>query len=743
MRTNVLRVAIRNQAVYIAGTFKRTVFNPEILDLVEHIRKLGFGLSETLLNELKYVDSSCYREIYDVLQEILGTKHNWTPLIKDWSNATDVWEEEDYYAAYTNRWIGTEKGNMGKCGHYIPRLVFPLDQYNGCPFCGTPLDFETLELNGAGSKLRVLTLWQEQEAKDYLTSLIQSKTALDATQIDSLKLLLSVYELPKVEVVMKETMMLMIDYYIEKEKVIEAGQLVKTPTDIMRYLWYKKTGFLQLILPKTIIARQEDNNKHITTRLDTSAKVKVQVKDNLKLKYTRQECIMVATWLNEMTMNVELMCENMHPKRGMWVRFIRALRLAEYSKREGFEKLAELLDVFYNQIYTVTAGRIEYYRLKRDAESTFSLLKQRPGLFARSLFANMLFFGADNTLMHFSEVIAQVPMRLLLTLDMYADTYFDPIATRVVKPLGGVSKRIPVNQWVKAYDVTTLKDMIDTLKFYITAEVMRRFSLQTTTAKTMYISEELYNIPLAIGDRSESVQDLPTALMGTKFPLEGREVRLFMQWGVGLPAQHLDMDLSCHITYSDRVEVCSYYHLVVTGCNHSGDVRSIPNQIGTAEYINIDVMALKRAKAKYVTFTCNAYSNGTISPNLVIGWMDSKYPMKVSDNKGVAYDPSAVIHQVRVVNSLSKGLVFGVLDVESEEIIWLEMAFSGQNISSLNEETVTALLNKLRVKTKVADLLTIKAQAQGIEIVQSIEEADEVYDMNWAINSANVTALFS
>lgn len=741
MKTNVLRVAIRNQAVHVSDTVKTTVFNVEVFEFVEQVRKLGFGLSEALLNELKYVESSYHKVIYDTLQDILGTKHNWTPLMTDWGPDMEEWENEYYYAYYINSWIGSEQCDSLKCGHIISRKVFPLERYNGCPFCGTPFEFEQLELHGGGSKMKVLDLWQNKEATTYLEGLIKANTALDATQIDSLKLLLAVYPLPTTEVKMKETLMLLIDCYVESGEVTKAGVLLKSPTDIMRYLWYKKTGFLQLILPKTIIARQAKNHAHFEIRLDSSNREKEDVKESLKLKYSRKEALMVAIWLNEMEMDIELMCENMHPKRGMWIRFIRALRLAEYSKRTGFEQLAELLDVFYNQIYTVTAGRIEHYRLKMDADRAFALLKSRPGLFARSVFSSMLCFGDDVTLEHFAKVVDKVPMRLLLTLNMYADTYFDPTASRVVKPLGGVNKVITVNQWVKAYDEATLKAMVDKIESFVLTEVMRRFALQENKNKTIYISEDLYNIPLAIGDRTDNVQDLPVALMGTKFPLEGHEVRLFMQWGVGLPAQHLDMDLSCHIAYADKVEVCSYYSLSPLGCQHSGDIRSIPNQIGTAEYINIDVQTLRRAKAKYVTFTSNAYSNGTITPNLVVGWMDSKYPMKVSNNKGVAYDPSAVIHQVRVTNSLTKGLVFGVLDVDKGEIIWLEMAFSGQNIQSLDSKTLYAFLKKLDAKTKVADLLMIKAHAQGMKIVYSAEAADEVYDAKWAIDSANVMRL--
>jgi hypothetical protein len=71
--------------------------------------------------------------------------------------------------------------------------------------------------------------------------------------------------------------------------------------------------------------------------------------------------------------------------------------------------------------------------------------------------------------------------------------------------------------------------------------------------------------------------------------------------------------------------------LVTTVCKHSGDIRSIPNKIVTAEYININIDELARAKAKFVTFTCNAYSNGSITPNIVVGWMNSKHPMKISE----------------------------------------------------------------------------------------------------------------
>jgi len=46
----------------------------------------------------------------------------------------------------------------------------------------------------------------------------------------------------------------------------------------------------------------------------------------------------------------------------------------------------------------------------------------------------------------------------------------------------------------------------------------------------------------------------------------------------------------------------------------------------------------------------------------------------------------------------------------------------------------------LKGKTTIDNLLSIKAQAQNIEIIDT-ENADETYTMHWAMNTAAVTKL--
>jgi len=744
MKNELLKISIRQGAIYTAT--KTTVSDGQGLTettsmLVANAVKLGFVFSEGLLKQLNKVTPMEQLTVLETLKEVKGVNKNWTPLVKGWDVPTGETRMDHVVTFFTNL-FGGYKGTQLPCGHTIPARTFPLERYNGCPFCGTPFEAGKLENYGRGSKYTVLEAWDDKDLQSFFNDLLASKTALDATQVESLKVLLRHLPVPDAsEIAMRETLMLVVDALVADDRAQAAKDLFANPNDVLRYLWYKHTGFLQVVSPKTIVERAGKNSLHIYSPSSKSGLAQLQSKAQLKLKYSRSECLRVAKWLNGLEMEAEKACEIMHPKRDMWVRFIRALRLAEYSKRKGFERLATLMDVFYNEQYTVWQGQLDQHKLRFDAEGTFALLKQRPGLFARSLFSSMLWFGSKTTLGHFKEVIDKVPARLVFTLSMYAPIYFDPQARRSVKPLGGTNKSIPANRLLQLYSDSQLKGMIQSVEDLCLDVAWNRFASLENSNETIFIDDRLFNIPVSIGDRSETVQDLPSALMGTRFSMEGRVVRLFMQWGTGLPAQHLDMDLSCQVAYDHKTDFCSYSQLVINGCKHSGDIQSIPHQVGTAEYIDLDVDRLAKLGARYVTFTCNAYTNGVIAPNLVVGWMDSKFPMRVSRKSGVAYDPSCVQHQVRVQKGATKGLVFGVLDVRQREIVWLEMPFSGQLVQGLDFQSVEALLAKLNNKLNIGALLTIKAEAQGLTTVATKEAADEVYDFQWAMNSAAVTQL--
>ena len=746
------RVALRYRAVFLDINRENINMKSEasvpVMAFVARLKENGFCVSEELLHALNAVPADRLAEITECINDVMGVKLNWAPLVKGWNVPTGE-SLADHLITWIANIFGKEAGFKGTtlpCGHLIPEGTFPIERYNGCPFCGTPFETADFVYKGQASKLKELRLFTIEDMKHVFASLLASTTPLDGTQKDSLEQLLREFSLPEdANITMKETAMLVIKLLVEQNKADEASKLLKTPTDVLRYLWYEKTGYVQIIEPKTLVAHARKLYFHMWGPLDRGADAAKDMKKKLMLKYDRKACLRVALWLNAIPLTARQAAENMNPKRGMWVRMIRALRLGEYSRKNGFDHLAEILDVFYKQDYSTWQGRVDKARSENDADMTLALLKERPGLFARCLFASMLRFGSDKVLAAFEEVADKMPARLLLSLGNAAEAYFDPKEVRLARPITGVTHQIEPNKLLALYDDEARKAMTGTVNDLYKASMARRFAIQQTEAKTIFIDPALYNIPVSVGDRSATIQDASCALMGTRFPVEGDAVRLFLQWGKGLHAQHLDMDLSARVTLPNgQIAECAYYNLTCVGAKHSGDIRSIPEMVGTAEYIELSLPELEAAGDVYVTFTCNAYSTGALSPNLVVGWMDSANPMKISEEKGVAYDPSCVQHLVRISEgNLSKGLVFGVLDVAKREIIWLEMPFTAQTMRGVNSESIEALLHKLESKLSIGELLDMKAKAQSLTSVENAEEADEAYTYEWALNPAEVTKLLN
>lgn len=753
MNNNLTTVALRYRALYLDIRREGINLNSEatapVMALVARLKENGFCLSEELLHALNNVSADTLAEITKCINNVMGVNLNWTPLVKKWNVPTGENRTDHLLTLFTNLLGGKKAGFKGttlRCGHFIPEGTFPLERYNGCPFCGTPFRTANFVYKGQGSKLKELRLFTNKDMQNVFASLLASPTPLDATQKDSLEKLLTKFALPEdVQVAMKETAMLVVKTLISHDKAMEAAALLKTPTDILRYLWYEKTGLVQIVEPKTLVAHARRMYYHVFGPLDMGADAAVDMKQKLKLKYNRKACLRVALWMNSLPMTARQAAENMNPKRGMWVRMIRALRMGEYSRKKGMEHLAEIIDVFYNQSYSTWQGRVDKARIENDADKTLGLLKERPGLFARGLFATMLRFGSKRVLAAFDKIADKLPARLLLSLGNAAESYFDLNATRLARPITGGTVSIESNKLLALYNETERQKMASDVMDVYKESMVRRFAAKKTEAKTIYIDPALYKIPVGVGDRATTIQDTSCALMGTRFQVEGDAVRLFLQWGKGLHAQPLDMDLSCRITFNNNTTAeCAFYNLSCVGAKHSGDIRSIPEMVGTAEYIELSMPDLLAAKAKYVMFTCNAYSCGTLSPNLVVGWMDSAYPMQLSEETGVAYDPSCVQHMVRISESnLSKGLVFGVLDVEKREIVWLEMPFTSQTIRGADSMSIEVLLNKLEAKLTIGELLDWKAMAQNLEPVVTAQKADEAYTYEWALNPADVARLLN
>ena len=87
---------------------------------------------------------------------------NWMPLVKGWDTPTGETYADHLITLIANIFGGEEAGFKGTtlpCGHFIPEGTFPLERYNGCPFCGKPFKTADFVYHGQGSKLKELRLF--------------------------------------------------------------------------------------------------------------------------------------------------------------------------------------------------------------------------------------------------------------------------------------------------------------------------------------------------------------------------------------------------------------------------------------------------------------------------------------------------------------------------------------------------------------------------------------------------------
>ena len=150
------KVALRYQAIYLDVTDIDMSREPSApaLAFLARLRERGYTVSEELLYALYAVPATTLADITKDVDEALGTNLNWMPLVKGWDKPTG-----ESYADYLVTWfvncVGADvPGTELPCGHLIPDGTFPLERYNGCPFCGRPFRTANYVYKGQGSKLK-------------------------------------------------------------------------------------------------------------------------------------------------------------------------------------------------------------------------------------------------------------------------------------------------------------------------------------------------------------------------------------------------------------------------------------------------------------------------------------------------------------------------------------------------------------------------------------------------------------
>lgn len=738
MNTALLSVAFANNALYLPGDAVSSELSPAAAALLVVLNKHGLCVDEDTLHHLNALGDDDISAIDALIREVYRTDANWAALTREWNTRpTGVSFINFFVTALAN--VDPEfrgHGTTLPCGHFIPDGVFDLSRYTGCPFCGTSFVSAkaNLEIHDAAT-LTELHRWTQEDADKEAAKLLAMPTPLDATMSARLRKL--VEGLPADlfvnfdEIPCAETRALVGAEFLERGDM-RFADFAKTPTDMLRLLWSIKTGRLRITRPADEKKFLEKYHNYYSSGLITLADNAAEMK--LKLHYNRTTGRAVARRFESFDMSAEEICVNMHPYRQMWVRFIRALRLNDQARRCGLEKLSEVLDRFYRRDYCVWSGEVDKARMSGNLDRLLTLLRQRPGAFARCLFDTVLDFGMEPVSKAFAQVATKLPVRLLVSLYNAVSGYFLPTMPErhVVLP-SGLVKALPYNPGISRLSESERRDIALELQQVVLTALYDIYSVQEPlSGDKVYIDRELYECPVPVGDRGNSVAVSGSAIPGQKFDVKGDKVRVFMHWGVGMPAMHFDMDLSCLLVGKDKKVDIAYYNLDGYGAIHSGDIQRIPDTVGAAEYIELDIPELLSNGLDYAVFTTNAYSVPKLSPDVIVGWMSSEHPMKVDNETGVAYNPADVDHMVTVgAMSLSRGMVFGILDLHARKILWLEAANNNRTLAGLDLASIEALQKRLAEKISIGALIALKAKARGVT-VSTVPTDAKVYDMsNW------------
>jgi len=280
----------------------------------------------------------------------------------------------------------------------------------------------------------------QQEIYANLLEILKYPKGLSAKKLCALQLLLKQVDiLPEINITRTNTLVFVVDELITNDQTNQISKVLDNPLKLISYLWYKKTEHHLLIRPKTILDRRKNhmtqlvgwNNFKYTQEEINQAYI--ELKEKIKLKYSRKECRLFATVINQFKNDVNTICELMHPNRQMWVRIIRALRLVEYSKKKGFENLAAILDCFHNKNYSVWAEKVLHAKATNDTNKLFILLKERPNEFAKQFFTLLIRLDSKLVSKHFMEIKELVSYNHMDTLRSNIENYFSIPAYREAK----------------------------------------------------------------------------------------------------------------------------------------------------------------------------------------------------------------------------------------------------------------------------------------------------------------------
>lgn len=652
----------------------------------KNIEVFGYTMSEALFDKLVHMKAKSREVVYDILvnglKEITGADKVYNPM---YPNFPESVMKKDDFELYFNAIV-----------HYWS--------------FGTLLPYEEKEERAPlfnTAKVKVLEAGSFNDLNDIFNNLCASKTSLSKNDVDDMIFILNSVKvtLPD-EIPFKENAAcvcrLLVDTGVDTDGSL-CKKYVKTATDILRLITAMSDGDVSLA----------ENTKF----------------RNLKRSERRIIMNLLAGCGNA--------AEDMNRYAGRWIRVGEKLHPGEFAKNERYTKVVQAFGVIRNDGKIQSfAGKVDAAVASGDVNAVVSLLKKRPGEFARRIDFLLRTFDKDadrkTVIMGFASVAKDVSSTVLLQVrEHFINKLNGNDDMRVFFPKGNLAR----SYYVKNNKTETVSE--DAMKMVIAvceSALVNIYGNREFLGK-VYIDEALKNYIVPFSLRSAG-KTMTAVSRGSRIAIDdsAKIIRPFIWW-TNTKDNIIDVDLSIAVFADDWncLEHVSYSNLKSSrfGICHSGDITNggpVDGE-GVAEFIDLDIEKALSAGARYAVFNVYNFSNENFSKmeHAAFGFM-TRNDMKI----GEIFEPSTVKQRMDLASATTTCIPV-IFDLKERVFVWCDMALTADHVragygginveSNLPSVVVTCKAMVDIKKPNLYDLFTLNAKARGI-ITDNPDEAD-------------------
>lgn len=652
----------------------------------KNIEVFGYTMSEALFDKLVHMKAKNREVMYDALvnglKEITGADRVYNPMYPNFPES--VMEKDDfelYFNAIVHYWsFGT---------------LLPYEEKKE----RAPL-FNT-------AKVKVLDAGSFDDLNDIFNNLCASKTSLSKSDVDDMLFILNSAKvtLPD-EIPFKENAAcvcrLLVDTGVDTDGSL-CRKYVKTATDVLRLVTAMSDGDVSLA----------ENTKF----------------RNLKRGERRIIMNLLAGCGNA--------AEDMSKYAGRWIRVGEKLHPGEFAKNERYTKAVQAFGVIRNDGKIKSfAGRVDAAVASGDVNTVVSLLKKRPGEFARRIDFLLRTFNKDAdrkaVIMSFASVAKDVSSTVLLQVREHFINKLDGSDDmRVFFPKGNLAK----SYYVKNNKTKTIPEDVMKMVIAVCESALVNIYGNREFLGKVYIDEALKNYTVPFSLRSAG-KTMTAVSRGSRIAIDdsAKIIRPFIWW-TNTKDDIIDVDLSVAVFADDWncLEHVSYTNLKSSrfGICHSGDITNggpVDGE-GVAEFIDLDIEKALSAGARYAVFNVYNFSDENFSKmeHAAFGFM-TRNDMK----SGEIFEPSTVKQRMDLASATTTCIPV-IFDLKERMLIWCDMALTADHVragygginveSNLPSVVVTCKAMVDVKKSNLYDLFTLNAKARGI-ITNNPDEAD-------------------